>query len=292
VALKLQRPSQLSLQSCRRMTTYRYETVPGFFKQDAVGYIQRLQVLPSFGLLDDSKDRWHNFRRRIEEINASAPDGTCYKVLFVARHGQGWHNVGGLKYGTKDWDDHWSKLNGDGEIVWGPDPALTPKGISEAKIVNAAWKKELPDGMPMPDRWFSSPFSRSANTLKITFEDIAQPKPVILENLREMIGMHTCDKRSPRSVIAERFPEFIIEDGFTEADELWKPDYRENDDEMVVRLKVAMDKIMLRIQPEDVYISITVHTGTARALMGAVGHPKYDLPTGGVIAIVVGVHKV
>jgi len=31
--------------------------------------------------------------RRIERLNEEAGDGTSYKVLWVARHGQGVHNV-------------------------------------------------------------------------------------------------------------------------------------------------------------------------------------------------------
>ena len=31
--------------------------------------------------------------RRIERLNEEADDGTRYKVLWVARHGQGVHNV-------------------------------------------------------------------------------------------------------------------------------------------------------------------------------------------------------
>jgi hypothetical protein len=39
-------------------------------------------------------------------------------VLYVARHGQGYHNVAESQYGTPMWNCHWSLLNGDGKITW------------------------------------------------------------------------------------------------------------------------------------------------------------------------------
>jgi hypothetical protein len=88
--------------------------------------------------------------RRIEELNGSADEGTTFKVIWLARHGQGVHNVvcplhllphillplscslvplllvGGMetdeqaeeKYGTRAWNRKWSLLEGDGELVW------------------------------------------------------------------------------------------------------------------------------------------------------------------------------
>jgi len=35
------------------------------------------------------------------ELNASAPEGTSYKVIYFARHGQGYHNVAEVKYSAE-----------------------------------------------------------------------------------------------------------------------------------------------------------------------------------------------
>lgn len=70
----------------------------------------------SFGLLDKSEERWQRFAERIDRLNREADVGTAYKVFFVGRHGEGWHNVGEKKYGTEAWDNYWSMLEGDGEI--------------------------------------------------------------------------------------------------------------------------------------------------------------------------------
>jgi hypothetical protein len=37
-------------------------------------------------------------------LEAAKKEGESYKVLFLGRHGQGWHNVAEAKYGTKAWD--------------------------------------------------------------------------------------------------------------------------------------------------------------------------------------------
>ncbi|KZO96795.1 phosphoglycerate mutase [Calocera viscosa TUFC12733] len=277
------------------MTKYEYKFIPGFFVQDDHAYSSSVQIIPSFGLKDaQHPDRWAQFKKQIAERHEELKrEGSFIKVFFIGRHGQGWHNVASTKYGTADWEAKWAALNGDGKMVWGPDPELTPQGIQEAKNVNEAWKKELPHGIPLPHRWFASPFQRASNTLRITFDGVVpNPKPLIIEEIREMIGMHTCDKRSPKTTIAERFPTFFIEEEFTEEDELWKPDYRENEGEMVVRAARGLDKIMDRTELDDVYISISAHTGIARALMAAVGHRRYDLPTGGVLPMVVAVSRI
>ncbi|KZT59347.1 phosphoglycerate mutase [Calocera cornea HHB12733] len=277
------------------MAKYEYQLIPGFFVQDDHAYSATHQIVPSFGLLNPTDpDRWAEFKKKVAALHegVKARGAGFVKVFFVGRHGQGWHNLAAAKYGREEWDTKWCKLNGDGEITWGPDPELTPQGIQEAKNASEAWKKELPHGMPLPNRWFASPFQRASNTLRITFDGVvADPKPLIIEEIREMIGMHTCDKRSPKRTIQERFPTFSIEEGFTEEDELWKPDYRETEGEMVVRAARGLDKIMELTDVDDVYISISAHTGIARALMAAVGHRRYDLPTGGVLPMVVSVTR-
>lgn len=58
-----------------------------------------------------------------------------------------------------------------------------------------------------------------------------------------MNGVHTCDKRSPRSSIAKAFPQFDIEANFTEEDELWTADHRETEEEVVIRIRQALDEI-------------------------------------------------
>ncbi|PSR74097.1 hypothetical protein PHLCEN_2v10053 [Hermanssonia centrifuga] len=86
----------------------------------------------------------------------------------------------------------WSLLDGDGTITWGPDAELTPVGVAQAQNVSAAWKVQAKAGIPLPQTLYTSPLTRAADTLNITWADILIdkkdfPKPVIIEWLRETI---------------------------------------------------------------------------------------------------------
>ncbi|KIM83493.1 hypothetical protein PILCRDRAFT_6923 [Piloderma croceum F 1598] len=264
------------------------QAVPGFFEHDDP---QRpLDALPPrFGLLDESADRWATFTSKIVKLNQEAPNGTHFKVFFLGRHGQGHHNVAENKYGTKAWDDYWSKLNGDGELVWGPDPDLTDVGIRQAKEAHAAWEAErkLEVGIPLPEKLYCSPMTRAMHTHIITFDGIItveNQKTLILENCREEYGEHTCDKRRSRTVIHSEFPQLEIEDGFTEEDELWTPE-RESEEHIITRAKAILDRVFDADAGQ--FISITAHGGIINAILMAVGRRKYALPTGGVLPIVI-----
>ncbi|KAG8790086.1 hypothetical protein FRC12_012777 [Ceratobasidium sp. 428] len=110
----------------------------------------------------------------------------------------------------------------------------------------------------------------------------------IQKDLREMIGIHTTDKRRSKSYIQQTFPNFDIEPGFSEEDELWTPTTRETDAEMEPRLKRALDHIFGSLLDEDdTYISVTAHSGTIAAALRVLGHREYRLPTGGVVPVVI-----
>lgn len=75
---------------------------------------------------------------------------------------------------------YWSKLDGDGNITWGPDALLTPTGEAQAADARTAWKQELTHGAPLPTVFLSSPLRRALDTWKITFvESPEREKPVL-----------------------------------------------------------------------------------------------------------------
>lgn len=63
------------------------------------------------------------------------------------------------------------------------------------------------------------------------------------KNCREQYGIHTCDKRRPLSYLRNAFPNFDIEEGFTEEDELYESDVRESEDHIVERARSVLDHI-------------------------------------------------
>ena len=46
------------------------------------------QLLPRFGLRDDSANRWQHLRDVIGRLNADAKGSVIYKLIFLGRHGQ------------------------------------------------------------------------------------------------------------------------------------------------------------------------------------------------------------
>ncbi|CDO68251.1 hypothetical protein BN946_scf184842.g14 [Trametes cinnabarina] len=255
-----------------------YSIVTGFFAQDdpdadgvAIG------ALPDrFGLLDDSPQRWQKFKQRIDELNATAPENTQYKVFFFVRHGQGYHNVAEAKYGTEDWDEHWSKLTDDGKILWGPDPDLTSVGVAQAQAVRKLWEAERKHGLPLPERHYASPMRRALRTWHEIFVNdglLAEHKSrVMILEVSYMIdtGLKTRDFPPPI---------YEFEDGFSEEDILWRPDERESKAHVQERAQAVMDRIFS--SDKDSYICITAHSGIINGFIAAMGRPRYPLPTGG-----------
>lgn len=94
------------------------------------------------------------------------------KVLFLARHGQGVHNLVMAKYGREWWEKEGMNAQySNDEYTWGPDPELTELGIEQARDAHKAWKAQLEsfDPVPMPQAFYVSPFSRACDTLAITW---------------------------------------------------------------------------------------------------------------------------
>lgn len=130
------------------------------------------------------------------DLRASASPNEHYKVLFCGRHGQGWHNVSAERYDPLEWELDWARRNGDGVRTWGPDAELTSLGENQARQVHAGWKRQLAEGAPRPQRWICSPLTRTADTMRLSFGELLDGEtPVFTEAIREIYGVHTCDKR-------------------------------------------------------------------------------------------------
>ncbi len=83
--------------------------------------------------------------------------------------------------------------------------------------------------------------------------------------LREAIGVHTCDRRSSKSVIQQYYPNWKFEEGFAESDPLWVPDLRETDAARLPRARPAMDDIFYG--DKNTHISISSHSGMISTLL-------------------------
>ncbi|KAF2678265.1 phosphoglycerate mutase-like protein [Lentithecium fluviatile CBS 122367] len=272
-------------------TNWRFAAQKGFFSHDydPESWDFRATTRPYLGLLEREyptdaafdpgreKTQWQRFEHYVRELNSNGLANQKYKVFYIVRHGQGVHNVKEKEVGREEWDRHWSKLSGDGTTLW-EDAELTEYGEQQAREISTSG---LADVSP-PEAIYTSPLRRCLRTTQLAFAPLLDTTiPLIKENLRERLGVHTCDRRSSKSIIAFAFPSFAIEPGFTEDDELWNPDRRETIEEHMLRSTNLLNEIFDE-QNESIFISLTVHSGAIMSLFGATGWKKIPVAAGAV----------
>ncbi|EXJ88804.1 hypothetical protein A1O3_01868 [Capronia epimyces CBS 606.96] len=298
---------------------FRYTTLQGYFLQDDLrtkaaefdfmktnfGLIQRPydsdETLPDRG---QGMTAWQRFEHHITSLNDAAGRKrhgtggnviTQYKLLFLARHGNGYHNIAERYYGGEAWDCYYSMLDGDpdGVTSWS-DAHLSKEGRRQAKEVNDFWRSQLAEQkMSLPQSYYVSPLDRALETAEITFDGLLPFfNPTVIERLREGTGIHTCDRRSVVSYIRQRYPDYIVtRDPFlTETDQFWDAELRETDDALAIRLGKLLDQVMVDEIGER--ISFTSHSGAIGAILHVLGHRQFSLGTGAVIPVFVRVDKV
>ncbi|MCJ1303628.1 hypothetical protein MMC08_006438 [Hypocenomyce scalaris] len=291
-----------------RSSHTQYSTVTGYFLQDDLETDESAfnYTAVNFGLKDRSYTsegddpgnkltQWQLFQQEVDRLNHEGGKDVQYKVLFMGRHGQGVHNVAEDFYGTHAWDCYWSKQDGNGTATW-VDAQLTGQGVKQAELANHFWEKEIEEQLiPVPQKYYTSPLTRCLATANITFSSLKLPAsrpfvPVVKELLREVNGVHTCDRRSTKSYIHNHYPEYGIEDGFAEKDELWRAGARETDPALDVRLTELLDDVFSH--DDSTFISFTSHSGAIGAILRVIGHRKFSLVTGSVIPVLVKAEKV
>ncbi|KAJ4337778.1 putative phosphoglycerate mutase pmu1 [Ascochyta clinopodiicola] len=285
---------------------FKYTVLKGYFMQsedetDDVGFDFKTR---HFGLItrtypsttpDDPgqeptpETQWSRLTSHLHALNTTAPPNTTYKLLFLARHGQGYHNAAETTYGTSAWNSTYSRLDGADGKIWA-DAHLTPLGQQQALAAHSLWASELARGIPAPEKYYTSPLTRALQTADLTFTDLKLPAgstpyiPVVKERLREVMGVHTCDRRSPASSIAAAFPHAVFEPGFAEADTLWDAEVREPRAARRERVRVLLDEVFTG---RETVVSFTSHCGLIASLMEVVGHRIWGLETGGVVPVLV-----
>ncbi|KAI0137950.1 phosphoglycerate mutase-like protein [Hypoxylon sp. NC0597] len=286
------------------MKTFAYKAVSGLFlhDKDITGPSFRATTRPGLGLVnrtyetdaifdpEGKKTQWERLVHHLDHQNEQGRGKVSYKLFFVIRHGEGFHNVKEAEVGRDAWDSHWSKLDGDGRKTWS-DARLTEKGMQQALALHSFWKHSLEDpGIPAPQRYYTSPLARCLDTTRIAYSGLTVPrdrpfKPIVKENLRERFGEHTCDRRSTRSWIATNYPEYKIERSFTEADEQWEADHRETEGEIAYRVKTLLDDIFSN--EDKTIISLTAHSGFIRALYNVTGHRDVWVAAGAMVPVLI-----
>lgn len=99
-------------------TYIKYSTVTGYFLQDeaSTNATSFDYTAVNFGLINRTYPadigcnsaanltQWQMFARQVYGLNEAAPADTVYKLLFMGRHGEGYHNAAQTYYGTPAWN--------------------------------------------------------------------------------------------------------------------------------------------------------------------------------------------
>ncbi|KAF1947355.1 phosphoglycerate mutase-like protein [Clathrospora elynae] len=281
-----------------------YSVVTGIFQQDdnATDPSTFNFTASNFGLIDRSypsdsscPDRkhttqWQRLAHYISTLNKKAKNNERYSLFFMGRHGEGYHNAAETYFGTPAWNCYWSELDGNKTVTWA-DAHLTDVGVQQAERVNTFWKHLIKDEkITTPETYYTSPLYRCLDTAKLTFSGLQLPhkspfKPVIKEYLREGISAHTCDRRSTKSYIKKKFPDFKFEKKFAEKDPYWVKLQAEPRADQDARSKAVLDDIFSN--DDSTYISITSHSGEIGSLLRVLGHRAFSLSTGSAIPVLV-----
>ncbi|KAF2476780.1 phosphoglycerate mutase-like protein [Lindgomyces ingoldianus] len=281
-----------------------YTVVPGIFLQDdpSTNASTFNFTASNFGLIDrdyptDSScpDRkhstqWQRLSHYISALNSHSRSNERYSLLFLGRHGEGFHNAAESFYGTPAWNCYWSELDGNGTATWA-DAHLTATGINQALTVNKFWKHLMQDEkITPPETYYTSPLYRCLSTANLTFSGLDLPRrnqfvPTIKEYFREGISAHTCDRRSNKTFIHSNFPSYRFEKGFPEYDPYWTALHAETSTDQDIRSKKVLDDVFSN--DDSTYISVTAHSGEIASLLRVLGHRTFSLSTGAVLPVFV-----
>ncbi|KAM5377957.1 hypothetical protein ACJZ2D_004703 [Fusarium nematophilum] len=264
---------------------------------------EKVTTPPSLGLIpgqeypsddpnaSDQRD-WVRLAAYVRWLNDNSPDNVSYKVLYLTRHGLGVHNKVHAEVGSEAWNSKVSFQNGNEKETWF-DAFLTDVGVQQARDLNSFWTQLIDvDGAPLPEVLYTSPLARCLQTTSLVFSSVMEShsapfKPIVKELLRERITLHTCDFRRPRRWIAQSYPDYVIEEGFTEEDGFAKEGREEETDgEHVRRKQQALEEIFEDARGKEV-VSLTVHSYAIRAIQEAVGARACRTREGTSIALVV-----
>jgi len=177
----------------------------------------------NFGLINQTYpgvsanlSQWQQFDRVVFNLNQLAPSDTTYKLLFIGRHGEGYHNAEQTYAGTPAWNCFFSEIDGNATAHWNDAP-LDQNGINQAIKNGQLWERLLEQqGIEAPQSYYTSPLTRCLQTANYTYGGLSLPSyypfvPTVKEFFRESISIHTCDRRSNKTYIAETFPNYIID---------------------------------------------------------------------------------
>lgn len=286
------------------------KALPGYFEAfptENASPIDSRQINPL--RLTPTHDNW-------KHLYTSIPPNTNtheYKLVLLARHGQGFHNAATDRYGVEAWNNHWCSLEGDEFGPW-IDSRLTPLGQEQVENTGASILVPIVKDLDkIPDKFFSSPLRRCLETYIGSWGKVFANQPEaqeskvnveIVELLREKFNGYTCNHRTDHSQVLSEYQDrkltgsqwsvhWAYADGYPEKDTLWRPKLRESIQDIDGRLNRVLKQIFTNgTRSDDRFISITCHAHVIESILRITNHPAIDnLNTAKIVGIVVEITK-
>lgn len=263
----------------------KYDAISGFFEQDDTNTdSSKYDIKKNFGLLENTS--WDDVISFVKNKNNQEVDNK-YKLFFLARHGEGYHNVASHNYRKKEWKCDLRTRPGNAIMEW-IDAALTPEGIRQSSELSNSWAVQLSSNRaPLPESFYVSPMRRCMETYFYTWKNITDfsPRPIVKEDAREAIGISTSSKRHSKTYIGSRWDYVDFERGFSEEDTFWNAYFGESDQHLHYRGKRLLDDIFVHDDKE--IISVTSHSGIIASILDVVSHRRFHLNAGQMIPVLV-----
>lgn len=143
--------------------------------------------------------QWPRFELYVNTTVEQAPENVAYKVFFIGRHGEGFHNVAEASYGTVEWEVRIPNIesselreeirflsagctNVSLQSYWAKkdnftDPHLTDNGYLQAQDASAFWQSAMKyQHVPTPQSYYVSPLARCLSTAMLTYSSLELPQ--------------------------------------------------------------------------------------------------------------------
>ncbi|KAL9860421.1 Phosphoglycerate mutase-like protein 2 [Arabidopsis thaliana] len=204
------------------------------------------------------------------------------KTIHLVRHAQGIHNVEGEKnhkaYLSEDlFDAHLTPLGW--QQVDNLHKHVKASGISnsiELVVVSPLLRtlqtavgtfggEGYKDGVNTPLLMTAG----AGNSDRPAISSLNCPPFIVVESCREHLGVHPCDRRSNITKYRELFPAIDFSLAKTDVDVLWKPDIREEDQDIAARGVKFFNWLSTRKEKE---IAVVTHSGFLYQTLNSFGN--------------------
>lgn len=260
----------------------KYHAHQGFFKQSSPQTNDTdYDVTNDFGLFPNQT--WQDVVNHVQAMNDR---GKRSKLIFLQRHGEGFHNVVPRSYDPTEWHCYWRIQDNDGKkcgIEWA-DAELTEKGIRELEQLRGALLNQFDSGLPLPGEYYVSPLRRTLQTWQVLFLNVTDKSAVVTEMIREKYGISTESRRHNREYIAHNFHKITFEHGFAQFDPWWKSNRHEPGAHCRYRAKKFLDRVFAS---DETILYVVTHSGFIKSVLRIVGHRNFEIMPGQVIPVVI-----